>query len=214
MKTEIRRAHEGDALFLAWVMQEAARSHLEIGVWDVLFPGPETARLEILAHLARTERKHYAHHTRFLVAQVDGQPAAALSAYESAALGQTKIVEGLLEVAKALDWSAEKIGEIHERIVPYESLGDPNPEGLWIVEWVATRPEWRGRGLIRELLQRVLDWGRKERFERAQIGHLLGNLAARSAYQGAGFEQVDEHRSAAFEATFGTPGIARMQRDL
>ena len=36
MSTETRPATAEDAPFLAWVIQEAARSHLEIGIWDLL----------------------------------------------------------------------------------------------------------------------------------------------------------------------------------
>ena len=39
MRIETRPANAEDAPFLAWVMQEAARSHLEHGVWDLMFPG-------------------------------------------------------------------------------------------------------------------------------------------------------------------------------
>ena len=208
MKTEIRAAREEDAPFLAWVMQEAARSHLEIGVWDVLFPGAEDARLDILARLARTGRPHYAHYSRFLIAQVDDSPAAALSGYESAAFGQTKIVEGLLEVGQQLDWQPAKLGELTERLSPYESLGYPNPEGVWIVEWVATRPERRGRGLIRELLVAILEEGRKQDVTGAQIGHLLGNLPAKSASEGARVPDGDDSRSAAGQARSSPRGVA------
>ena len=90
----------------------------------------------------------------------------------------------------------------------------PNPDGLWIVEWVATRPEFRGRALIRRLLREILDLGREEGFQKAQIGYLLGNTRAKSAYEGVGFEWVEEHCHPAFEEDYGTPGIARMQRDL
>lgn len=213
--SNIRAATVEDADFLAWVIQAAARSHVEIGVWDLIFPGEDAQRLDHLARLLRTEQAHYLHWSRFLVAEVEGQPAAALSAYENAAHGQSRFVEVMLaEIFPQLGWKPEKFGEIVQAIAPYSALGYPNPDGLWVVEWVATGVAYRGRGLVRELLEAILQQGRDEGFTRTQIGYLLGNHAAKSAYEGAGFVQVDEYRAPEFEAVFGPPGIVRLQRDL
>ena len=70
MRVETRPASAEDAPFLAWVMREAARSHLEKGVWDLMFPGEDEPRLEILEKLATTERVHPTPVYEFLVALV------------------------------------------------------------------------------------------------------------------------------------------------
>ncbi len=214
MNQSIRPARASDAELIAWVLQESARSHLPYGVWDAAFPGPDEPRLEALARLATTQQLHNAHYSRFLVAEQDGEPAAALSAYESAEYGQDKLNQGVGEVLVGLGWSGDQIRGLVERIQPYERLGYPNPEGLWIVEWVATKPAFRGRGIVRTLLDAILQKGREEGFERSQIGYLLGNIPAKSVYEAAGFEWVDEYTDPVFEEAFGTPGVARMQRDL
>ena len=64
------------------------------------------------------------------------------------------------------------------------------------------------------MLLEILEQGREEGFERAQVGYLLGNTRAKCAYERVGFKWVEEHCHPDFEADFGTPGIARMQRDL
>jgi len=214
VKPKIRPAVEADADFLAWVLQASARSHLEIGIWDVVFPGEERLRLETLARLTKTKQRHYAHHTCFLVAEIDGVPASALSVYESGELGSEPLNLGIVEVLLQQGRDREELLQLIESAKPYRSLGYPNPPGLWIVEWVATGPDFRGRGIIRDLLQAALAKGRHAGFERAQIGHLLGNHAARSAYEAVGFGWIDEYCHPLFEETFGSPGIARMQRDL
>ena len=48
----------------------------------------------------------------------------------------------------------------------------------------------------------------------AQIGYLLGNNPARNAYQKVGFKWLEDYQHPDFEAAFGTPGVARMQRPL
>ena len=214
MPIETRSASADDAPFLAWVMQEAARSHLERGIWDFAFPGEDEQRLELLAKIATTERIHFAHFTRFRVLEIDGEPASALSAYENSEHGLEQLTLGMAETFAQLGWSPDEMLAVRDRSASFAATGYPNPDGLWIVEWVATRPEFRGRSLIRRLLREILDLGREQGFERAQIGYLLGNTRAKSAYEGVGFEWVEDHRHPAFEEDYGTPGIARMQRDL
>ena len=55
MDPQIRPATPADAPFLAWVIQEAARSHLPFGIWDLAFPGSDGQRLERLAAFAVAE---------------------------------------------------------------------------------------------------------------------------------------------------------------
>jgi ribosomal protein S18 acetylase RimI-like enzyme len=214
MPIETRPATADDAPFLAWVMQEAARSHLEKGIWDFTFPGEDEPRLEILAKLVTSERIHFAHFSRFHVLEFDGEPAAALAAYENSQHGMEHLALGMAEVFSQLGWSQEQMLAVGERSASFAATGYPNPDGLWIIEWVATRPEFRGRALIRRLLFEILELGREQGFERAQIGYLLGNTRAKSAYERVGFKWVEEHCHPDFEEDYGTPGLARMQRDL
>jgi ribosomal protein S18 acetylase RimI-like enzyme len=214
MPIETRPATADDAPFLAWVMQEAARSHLEYGIWDFSFPGEDEQRLDILAKIVTTERIHFAHFSRFRVLEIDGEPASALAAYENSQHGMEQLTLGMAEAFSQLGWTPEEMLGVRDRSASFAATGYPNPDGLWIVEWVATRPEFRGRALIRRLLREILDLGREQDFTRAQIGYLLGNTRAKSAYEGVGFKWVDEHCHPDFEEDYGTPGIARMQRDL
>lgn len=214
MSIETRPATADDAPFLAWVMQEASRSHLPHGIWDLALPGPDEPRLELLATVAVTEQEHFAHYTRFRVLEVDGEPAAGLSAYENSQHGMAMLGAGLFEAAKELGWSQEKLESTIARTASFNATGYPNPDGLWIVEWVATKPEFRGRSLMNRMLVEILDEGREQGFERAQIGHLLGNTAARSAYERVGFVWIEDHCHEDFQRDYGEPGLARMQRDL
>jgi ribosomal protein S18 acetylase RimI-like enzyme len=214
MATTTRTATPDDAPFLAWVMQEAARSHLEVGVWDLAFSGPEPERLEDLAACIRTDPAHFGHWSRFLVAEMDGEPAAALSAYENSAHGESHMGRAMARALTGRGWTGEQLMAMRDRIAVFDTTGYVTPNGVWIIEWVATRPEYRARGLVRMLLEEILEAGRVEGFERAQIGILLGNEPARHAYERAGFRQVAEHRHPEFEAALGTPGLARLQLEL
>jgi len=214
MQIQTRAARLEDAPFVAWVIQEAARSHLPKGVWDLAFPGDEAQRLQVLEILASTDCIHFCHFSRFRVLEVDAEPVAALSAYENAAHGTKSLELAMLETFGKLGWTPKEMVALGERIKAFDTTGYPNADGLWIVEWVATRPTFRGRGLIRRLLDEILQIGRNEGFTRSQIGYMLGNDPAVRAYEKVGFEWVEDHRSLLFEAALGSPGLGRMRTAL
>ena len=86
MEPIVRPATEADVPFLAWVQQEAARSHLPSGFWDLAFPGPEEDRLRIVGRICKSPVRSFCHWSNFLVAEVDGKAAAGLSAYTNASV--------------------------------------------------------------------------------------------------------------------------------
>src|SRR6185295_17623114 len=81
MEITIRPAVEADVPFIAWVQQEAARSHLPLGFWDLAFPGAGSDRLRVVGRIAKAKPRSFCHYSGFLVAEADGYAAAALSAY-------------------------------------------------------------------------------------------------------------------------------------
>jgi ribosomal protein S18 acetylase RimI-like enzyme len=213
MSVTIRPATAADAPFVAWVQQEAARSHLPFGFWDLAIPGPDEYRLRIIERIVRADARSFAHWSGFLVAEVDGQPAAALSGYDDAkAATGDRFTEALFEALTAEGWNGERLGALLQRLGPFLTCVPEQPDDTWIVEWVATRPEHRGKGLVRALLQEILAAGRRRGHSRFQIGVLIGNVAAQRAYEGAGFTVVDDKRHPDFEATFGCPGTRNMRR--
>jgi GNAT superfamily N-acetyltransferase len=205
-----RPARETDAPFIAWVMQEAARSHLEIGMWDLAFPGPDKQRLEILSALASTDTIHFGHWSRFIIAEVDGVPAAGLSAYENSHHGPKKLFSAIVEAFKNLGLPDAELLKIPERLAPMASIKYVSHDGRWIVEWVATKPEYRGRGIIYGLLREILDAGRQQGFSESQIGYIIGNIPARNAYEKIGYKEAEQYCHPDFEKAFGEPGIAGM----
>ena len=213
MEFSIRPAVVEDAPFLAWVQQAASRSHLPFGFWDVAIPGPDEYRLGIIERVCRAQARSFAHWSRFLVAEVGGEPAAALSAYDDAKAATGPLFfQALIEALTAEGWNEARIGAMSQRLAPFLTCAPEQPEDTWIVEWVATLPPYRGKGLTKALLGAILAAGEQKGFTQFQIGVLVGNTPAQRAYEGVGFSVVEEKTHPDFEATFGTPGIRRMQR--
>ena len=87
MAIRIRRATERDLDLVTWVMLAASRSHLERGIWEYLNASGEAATLSFLRRLATTDTVNLFHWSLFLVAELDGEPGAAMCAYDSSTQG-------------------------------------------------------------------------------------------------------------------------------
>ncbi len=208
----IRPADRGDTRFLVWVVQEAARSHLEKGVMDLALPDDEK-RLAFLDAVSHAEAPSFFHYENFLLAEIDGRQIAALSAFEPA-IAIPQLEPAQVEAAQKLGWSDEELRDMRDRLAIAMTCYPETPDDRWIVEWVATVPEFRGRGIVNELLLTILDKGREAGYEKAQIGYLLGNTKAKRSYERVGFKTVSDRRNPDFEAALGCSGIACMHLDL
>lgn len=214
MKITTRDATEEDASFVAWVQLAAARGHVARGFWDLVLDGDEDTLVSEIAAVATAEARSFAHWSRFRIAEVDGIAAAGLSGYEPAEATDDLMIQAFMEAAERRKWSPALLADLSDRIAPFLTCVEPAPEDHWVVEWVATLPEYRGRGLVKRLLEEMLDRGRTRGFARAQISVLIGNTAAERAYQGVGFRKFDDRTHPAFESAIGEPGLRRMRMNL
>lgn len=211
---KIVEAREEHIPFIAWVELAAARSHLERGMWDLYLDQPEADVLRYIESMASTEARHFAHHTNFIVAEVDGWPAAALSGYFEAVTTLPMFLAGMDETNRKLGVTAEQNQAGWGRAGSITNCNIEHIPDTWIIEWVATAPEFRRRGLVDALLAEILDLGRKRGASTSDIGVLIGNDRAQRAYEKAGFTVVAEVRNAEFEAAYGCPGTRLLRRAI
>jgi hypothetical protein len=214
MSTAIRPARPEESAFLARVILAAARSHVGRGFWDLKIEGEDGERLEVLERMACAPRVSFCHHSTFLVAEVDGQPAGALGGYDPEAPGLVEPGAAIDAVLGEMGWSAAERVAASRRTAPFALCGHDEPDDAWIIEWGAVLPQWGGRGLMAALLEAQLDAGRCRGRALAQISMLLGNASAQRAFERVGFSVVAEKRHPAFQAAVGCPGMACLQRNL
>jgi ribosomal protein S18 acetylase RimI-like enzyme len=214
MEVKYDYARPEHAGFLAWVMMTAHRSHLDKGLWDFVVGGSEEDCLRYLEALAVTERAHWAHYSTFVVAEADGRPAAALCGYFEAEHGTEAIREGMAQANAVVGRSEEEHATGWGRAGSIINVAPEHRPGAWVVEHVATVPEFRRRGLAYRLLVRILDEGRMRGATVTDIGVLIGNDPAQRAYEKAGFEVIGEKRDPGFEAVYKCPGIRSLSRAL
>jgi len=213
MNIQIRPARPDDAPFLAWVILISGRAHVQRGIWEVILGGTEEECLTFLQQLTISKTPHLFHHSCFLIAEVDGRPVAALGGYDPKVLGYLALRRAVVEVSQKMGFSGADEGAMKhsERVlccIPDEVAG------AWIIDSVATVPEFRRKGIVDKLLEEILEKGRKQGFRLAQINMYIGNFPAQRAYEKHGFKVIDEKRHPDFEAEIGSPGMTRLLRDL
>jgi translation initiation factor 4G len=209
---KIVEAQPKHAPFIAWVMLTAFRSHLERGFWDFLRPGTDEEILRYLEALTTTKAAHWVHLPLFIVAEVDGEPAAALSGYFEEEHGGMKLRDGIAEVSEATGLEPDPEGL--RRALTILNVAPEHVPGAWIIEDVATRPEFRRRGLVDALMQEIMERGRRRGATLSDIGVLIGNGSAQKAYEKAGYAVVGEKCHPEFEAVYKTSGIRSLRRTL
>jgi len=210
---KIHPARSDDAPFLAWAILTSGRAHVQRGIWEVILGGSEEECLTFLQLLAMTNTPHQFHYSCFLVAEVEGRPVAALGGYDPRFLGYPALRKAVAEVSQKMGFSgpdpaAMKRSETVLCCIPDEV------EGAWVIDSVATIPEFRRQGIVDKLLEEILEKGRKQGFGRAQINMYIGNVPAQKAYEKHGLRVVDEKRHPDFEAEIGSPGMVRLLLNL
>ncbi len=142
-----------------------------------------------------------------------GKPVAGLGGYDPGRLGYAALRQALPEVFEGLG-VARQAPQPSERAAKVIDCIPEEVEGAWMIDSVATLSEFRRQGMVDTLLDVMLDKGRRHGFRHAQINMYIGNLPAQRAYEKKGFRVLDEKRSADFEREIGSPGMARLVRDL
>ncbi|HEV7734708.1 MAG TPA: GNAT family N-acetyltransferase [Candidatus Binatia bacterium] len=212
MATLVRAARDDDAAFVAWTILMASRSHLTRGAWDIALDLPTDGVLAMLERLALSTPPSFCSTRGFLIAEVDGTPTAALSAYDPGLVAAPD--PAIDAVLIAMGWSQDDIGRSNARFAPFMTCTPAQEHGTWIVEWVATRPELRRRGLVERLLGDILALGRERGYVDAQIAILMGNTPAQRAYEKMGFRLTHERTHPDFAALVGCPGMAELHQRL
>jgi ribosomal protein S18 acetylase RimI-like enzyme len=211
MAFAIRPARIDDANFIARTILAAQRGHVPRGWFDIALDWPEPRCLAFVERIATAQTQSWWHVSQFILAEVDGEPAAALCAMPAAGTvraGRSAITE----VAEQVGLSAPETAAIFRRGAYAAGCWVQGGEADWLIEHVATLPKNRGRGLVQALIDHALSAGSSAGFERASISFLIGNEAAQRCYAKAGFAFAEEKRDLDFEAITNASGFRRFER--
>jgi GNAT superfamily N-acetyltransferase len=207
----IRPAGPEDAGFIARTILSAQRGPLPRGWFDIALDWPEPQCLAFVERVATAGRPSWWHVSQFIIAEVEGKPAAALCAMPAAGTSDAAR-SAIEEVADQMGLSATELAAIFRRGAYTAGCWVQGGDGDWLVEHVASQPAHRGRGLVQALIDRALAAGKAAGFARASITFLIGNEPAERCYAKAGFAFAEEKRDPQFEAVTGAPGFRRFAR--
>ena len=213
MTTLIRPAGPDDSAFIARNILASQRGPRPRGWFDVALGWPEPQCLVFVAQVTTAEMRSWWHVSQFMIAEVDGEPAAALCALPATGTGVAARA-AIAEVAEKTGLSASELAAIFRRGAYSANCWVQGGEGDWLIEHVASLPAYRGRGLVQALIAHALAAGRDAGFARASISFLIGNDQAERCYARAGFTFAEEKRDPVFEALTGAPGFRRFARGI
>ena len=209
----IRPARAGDAGFIARNILASQRGPLPRGWFDVALGWDEPQCLAFVERIATVRVPSWWHVSHFIIAEIEGTPAASLCALPASGVGLA--AKAAIEAAAADGGlGTSDVEAILRRGAYTRNCWVQGEEGEWLIEHVATLPDYRGRGLVQALIDHALAAGAQAGFTRASISFLIGNEAAERCYAKAGFAFAEERRDPAFEAITGAPGFRRFVRAI
>src|SRR5262245_64803247 len=111
----------------------------------------DAAALAFLRRLATTSAVHLFHRSLFLVAELDGEPGAAMCAYDSSTQGFDVAFPEIATATAAEGVDAEDADYVRRTGVLMSGfvMEDPGPPGpRWVIENVAARPDMSRKALV------------------------------------------------------------------
>lgn len=205
----VRPAGLNDVPFLAWVVQESARSHMPIGIWDRIFPEDEKSRLSWLQKILTIKPVSLCHYSLFLIAEYRGESAAAISMHDPSTQGLEAFTPHLIEFLRREGWKSEDLFGLVVKFAPYHSCLPKMMPGALVAEWAATKPEARDSALMFLLFEHLLVRARSLKYSHLQASHYIGNHVAQKGLLRMKFQYCDETTSTRFLEQYGCPGMAR-----
>jgi len=215
MNVQIRKCRSEDAAFLAQSILIAGRAHVAKGIWEIVLDTSEEECLRFLTLTAATVIPHLFHFACSFIAEIHGSiPIGSLGGYDPKEMGYQALQQALPEVYRKLSIPREEFAAADQRAAKILACLPRESHNAWVIDSVATMPEYRGKGTAERLLDTVLDEGKKRGYPIAQVNMYIGNTPAFRLYRKLGFAVKEEIRDHYFEKMLGAPGMLSLTRKL
>jgi GNAT superfamily N-acetyltransferase len=205
----IRPAREDDAAALGELIYVAGQSQYSSSGYDCSIGGGRAAQIRELARLAAAESPSWFHYSHFEVAENDGPVVAA-----AAGLDRLRCEQYLRPALREAGWSDERISAMESRMAPIFRSLPPEPPGFWTLDHVAVLPAWRGQGLARLCLMKIIRRGEALGLQESKVDVFRGNSPARSLYESLGYKLSGVFDDPAFRLPLRRDPIERLTREL
>lgn len=210
----IRRANSEEMSFVVQAILEAEAGGLGPIPWCALFELTQAEFKKIIVQILEEELEGQEWCLpQFFIAYYQGQPVAALSAWTEQSGGQSSAM--LMSSLVYHFIPAEKRESAEDRLNKFSQLRISRTPGTLQLESIYTHPDYRGKGIMRQLITEVIHQEKRANPELAQVEIILSgsNLAARAAYEKAGFDCVEvvKYSGAESEILSLFPGTSRIK---
>lgn len=193
---KVREANADDAEFMAQVVLEAEATGSEITSYRKMFDLPKAQLIAAFSNgLKNSPPGHALSLHNFFIVEVNGKPAAGLSAYIEGSNGDSSH----LTTAFLMQVIPRNILSAGFRLLRDNSeVSLAKTTNTLQIDCVATIPEYRGKGCLKLLLQSVLGQARQQHVKVAEIQVWMQNTSAIKAYEALGFVISREAKSDKF----------------
>lgn len=210
----ISRAQPEELAFVVQAILEAEKGGIGPIPWCALFELTEAEFKKIIVQIIEEELEGQEWcMQQFFIAHYQGEPIAALSAWieqangQSAAMLMSSLVYHFIPI--------EKRASAADRLSKFSQLRISRTPGTLQLESIYTHPNYRGKGIIHQLITEVIHQVKSEYPELTGVEIILSgnNIAAQNAYAKAGFECVEKVNYSGPESEILNlfPGISRVK---
>lgn len=191
----IRKAEQKDCQFLATIILLAESTGFEITSYAKMFGKTNEELLPVFKKIINNETEgHPLTYKSFMVACVDGIPASAISVYREGEFGHsTHLMTGALMTG----FDKKSVALAFCFLKNNAELNISKKNNSLQIDCVATLPEYRGMGLLKQLLTEAERTASEFQAHEIQIQVWKQNETAVKAYEKAGYKIVEEMISAA-----------------
>lgn len=212
----IYRAGPGYAHCLAEMMLMATRAHHKRGILDYLLGLPEPMILRVMARLAMHPAQAWGRIDNTFVALVDGVCAGTATVRPAVPFGEFPYSPmPFCEVAAELRIPPEFVEAALKRqksLMAWLAPGDdPEPPGMWLLEYLGVRRPFRAAGVGRGLMRRVIEEVRTAGGTGLELYCEIGNVRAERLYASLGFTVLHEYIYDADAVAFGGVGVRQLR---
>ena len=200
----IRPARAADVEAIGELVYLAGQSQYSNSAYDLSIGGTREEQIQELARLAATPTFSWFHYSSFEVAEIDGVVVAGAAGFDRLIAD-----EQLRLVLREAGWSDARITSMESRLGPIFAALPPEPDGFWTIDHVAVLPNWRGRGLSHQCLERVIERGRAAGYAQSKIDIFAGNAPAKRLYESLGYRLEQVFDDPAFRVPLQRDAIER-----
>ena len=190
----IRKAESRDCQFLATIILLAESTSFEITSYTKMFGKTNEELLPTFEKIINNETEgHPLTYKSYLIACVGETPASAISVYQEGAFGDSN---HLMTGALMTGFNRKDIGAAFNFLKDHSEISISKKNNTLQIDCVATLPKYRGKGLLKELLNEAENMANVLPISEIQIQVWKKNELAKKVYRKYGYKVSHELISA------------------